>query len=73
MGHAKLNINKQGKLRTESIFIDMDFSEMKMNFQNLGMGAQMVQSFVNAAPKVVSLLSSPVRKLFIFPIQFSDF
>lgn len=26
-----------------------------MNFQNLGMGAQMVQSFVNAAPKVVSL------------------
>lgn len=35
-GNATLGVERDGQIRTQSIIMDMGFSDMSMDFQNLG-------------------------------------
>jgi hypothetical protein len=52
-GNARLHVTKKGDLRTESVVCDISFSDMKMNFENMGGVAGIFQSFANSASNVV--------------------
>lgn len=41
-GNTTVGVEKDGKVRTEDIALDFTFSDMTMDFQNLGMIAQIV-------------------------------
>lgn len=36
-GNASLAVERDGKIRTQQVHIDMTFADMSMNFQNLGL------------------------------------
>lgn len=53
-GNATVGVERDGKLRTQNINIDIKFAEMKMDFKNLGFAASIFQSIANSATNVVS-------------------
>lgn len=58
-GNASIGVERDGKLRSQEINIDISFSDMKMEFKNLGLFASIFQSIANSASNVVSNNSSP--------------
>ncbi|XP_017047513.1 uncharacterized protein LOC108092443 [Drosophila ficusphila] len=50
---AYLAVERDGHLATDRIKIDITFSDMTMDFQNLGMVGSIFQSVVNGAPNLV--------------------
>lgn len=48
-GNASIEVNKDGQLKTNEIKIDITFSDMLMNFQNLGVMGSLFQSVANSA------------------------
>lgn len=48
-GNASIGVERDGKLRTQDIKIDITFSDLLMNFQNLGMMGSIFQSVANSA------------------------
>jgi hypothetical protein len=52
-GNAKLHVTKSGDLRTQSVACDVSFSDMKLNFENMGNVGSIFQSFANSASNVV--------------------
>ncbi|XP_061721251.1 uncharacterized protein LOC133528057 [Cydia pomonella] len=46
---ANLGVERDGKLRAQDITMDMSFSSMVANFENLGTFASMLQSVINSA------------------------
>lgn len=55
-GNATVGVERDGKLRTQSINIDITFEAMQMDFKNLGFLASVFQSLANSAANVVSIL-----------------
>lgn len=55
-GNATVGVERDGKLRTQNINIDIKFAEMKMDFKNLGFAASIFQSIANSATNVVSAI-----------------
>lgn len=51
--NASVAVERDGKIRTQDIAIDMGFSDMSMNFENLGFLGSVFQSIVNGAPNMV--------------------
>lgn len=54
-GDARLEVRKDGNLRTQSIQCDLKYGDMKMNFENLGGMVSIVQSIANSAKNIVSI------------------
>jgi hypothetical protein len=52
-GNASLGVERDGKIRTENITIDIKFSDMTMDFRNLGLLAKFFQSLANSASNMV--------------------
>lgn len=52
-GNATLGVERDGQIRTQNIIMDMGFSDMSMDFQNLGFMGSIFQSIINGAPNVV--------------------
>ncbi|XP_055375885.1 uncharacterized protein LOC129608419 [Condylostylus longicornis] len=52
-GNASLEVRLDGKLATEKTNIDITFSDMTMDFQNLGFLGAVFQSIINSAPNLV--------------------
>lgn len=52
-GNASLGVERDGKIRTENIIIDIKFSAMTMDFKNLGFLAAFFQSLANSASNMV--------------------
>ncbi|KAH8412603.1 hypothetical protein KR009_003557, partial [Drosophila setifemur] len=50
---AFLAVERDGRLSTDRIKMDITFSEMSMDFQNLGFMGSVFQSVVNSAPNLV--------------------
>jgi hypothetical protein len=48
-GNATVGVEKDGKLKSQDIQIDVFFSDMQMSFQNLGMMGSIFQSIANSA------------------------
>lgn len=53
-GNATIGVEKDGKLRTQNISIDITFAEMNMDFKNLGFMATIFQGLANSASNFVS-------------------
>lgn len=51
--NASLTVERSGKIRTQDINMDITFSDMAMDFQNLGFFGSIFQSFVNSAPTLI--------------------
>ena len=56
-GNASVGVERDGKLRTQHTNIDVTFSDMTMDFKNLGFLAAVFQSLANSASNVVSSLA----------------
>lgn len=54
-GNSTIAVEKDGKLRTEYVNIDITFKDMSMDFQNLGLVANVFQSIANSASNVVRI------------------
>lgn len=54
-GNATVGVERDGKLRTQNINIDIQFADMTMDFKNLGFLAAVFQSLANSASNVVIL------------------
>lgn len=52
-GNASLGVERDGRIRTQDIRMDISFADMAMDFQNLGFMGSIFQSFVNSAPTLV--------------------
>lgn len=52
-GNATVGVERDGKLRTQHTNIDVTFSDMTMDFKNLGFLAAVFQSLANSASNVV--------------------
>lgn len=52
-GNATVGVERDGKLRTQNINIDIQFADMTMDFKNLGFLAAVFQSLANSASNVV--------------------
>lgn len=52
-GNATIGVEKDGKLKTQHINIDIQFKDMAMDFKNLGFFASVFQSLANSASNVV--------------------
>jgi hypothetical protein len=52
-GNATLAVERDGKIRTQDIKMDITFSDMSMDFQNLGFMAAVFQSVMNSASNLV--------------------
>ncbi|XP_037957650.1 uncharacterized protein LOC119687420 [Teleopsis dalmanni] len=52
-GSATLTVQRDGHLTTESIKMDITFSDMSMDFENLGFLGSVFQGIVNSAPNLV--------------------
>lgn len=52
-GNASVGVERDGKLRTQHTNIDVTFSDMTMDFKNLGFLAAVFQSLANSASNVV--------------------
>lgn len=48
-GNATVGVEKDGKLKSQDIKIDVVFTDMQMSFQNLGMMGSIFQSIANSA------------------------
>ncbi|XP_054741919.1 uncharacterized protein LOC129247060 [Anastrepha obliqua] len=51
--HATLSVERDGRLTTEQIKMDITFGDMTTDFQNLGFMGNLFQSIVNSAPTLV--------------------
>lgn len=51
--NASLSVSRDGKLSTDNIHMDITFSDMSMEFQNLGFLGTVFQGIVNSAPTLV--------------------
>lgn len=56
-GKSTVGVERDGKLRTQDINIDIKFSDMKMDFKNLGFAASIFQSIANSASTMVRKLT----------------
>lgn len=54
-GDARLEVRKDGNLRTQSIQCDLSYGDMNLNFENLGGLGSLFQSFANSAKNIVSI------------------
>lgn len=54
-GEARLEVRKDGNLRTQSIQCDLKYGDMKLNFENLGGLGSIFQSVANSAKNIVSI------------------
>lgn len=52
-GNADLAVERDGKIKTHNIAMDFKFSDMSMDFQNLGFMGTIFQGIVNSAPNIV--------------------
>ncbi|KAG4066754.1 hypothetical protein HA402_012821 [Bradysia odoriphaga] len=52
-GNASLGVERDGKIRTKDIQMDISFGNMAVDFQNLGFFAGIFQSIINSAPTLV--------------------
>lgn len=52
-GNATVSVERDGRVRTQEIAMDITFTDMAMDFQNLGFMGSIFQSFVNNAPNLV--------------------
>lgn len=52
-GNASLAVQRDGMIKTDDIQIDITFSDMAMDFQNLGILGSVFQGFINSAPTLV--------------------
>lgn len=52
-GNASLGVERDGRIRTQDVRMDISFADMAMDFQNLGFMGSIFQSFVNSAPTLV--------------------
>lgn len=53
IGNASLGVERSGKIRTQDIEMDITFSDMSMDFQNLGFLGAVFQGVINSAPTLV--------------------
>lgn len=53
-GNATIGVERDGKLRTQNISIDITFEDMNMDFKNLGFMATIFQGLANSASNFVS-------------------
>lgn len=56
IGGSTVGVERDGKLKTQDINIDITFEDMKMDFKNLGLFASVFQGIANSASNVVSLI-----------------
>lgn len=54
VGGSTVGVERDGKLRTQEINIDITFEDMKMDFKNLGFFSSVFQGIANSASNVVS-------------------
>lgn len=54
-GSSVVGVEKEGKLKTQDVNIDIKFKEMVMDFKNLGFLASVFQGIANSASNVVSM------------------
>lgn len=52
-GNASVAVERDGKIRTQDISMDMSFSKLESDFQNLGFMGSIFQSIINGAPNLV--------------------
>ncbi|XP_055586594.1 uncharacterized protein LOC129739193 [Uranotaenia lowii] len=52
-GNVSLGVERDGKVRTQDISLDIEFDDMSMDFQNLGFMGSIFQSVVNSASNLV--------------------
>ncbi|XP_058811866.1 uncharacterized protein LOC131676657 [Topomyia yanbarensis] len=52
-GNVSLGVDRDGKVRTQDISLDIAFDDMSMDFQNLGFMGSIFQSVVNSASNLV--------------------
>ncbi|XP_055636099.1 uncharacterized protein LOC129775402 [Toxorhynchites rutilus septentrionalis] len=52
-GNVSLGVERDGKVRTQDISLDITFDDMSMDFQNLGFMGSIFQSVVNSASNLV--------------------
>lgn len=52
-GNLSVGVERDGKIRTQNIVMDMNFDNLTMNFQNLGMVGKFFQSIINDSPNSV--------------------
>ncbi|CRL00047.1 CLUMA_CG013335, isoform A [Clunio marinus] len=52
-GNAAIGVERDGKLRTQEILMDIKFADMAMDFKNLGFLAAVFQSLANSASNVI--------------------
>lgn len=52
-GNGSLAVERDGKIRTQQVAIDITFADMSTDFQNLGFMGSVFQSIVNSAPNLV--------------------
>ncbi|CAO1299965.1 unnamed protein product [Diamesa hyperborea] len=52
-GNATIGVERDGKLRTQNISIDITFTDMNMDFKNLGFMATIFQGLANSASNFV--------------------
>nr|XP_019542053.2 uncharacterized protein LOC109412868 [Aedes albopictus] len=52
-GNVSLSVDRDGKVRTQDISLDITFDDMSMDFQNLGFMGSIFQSVVNSASNLV--------------------
>lgn len=55
-GNATVGVERDGKVRTEDIVMDLNFSDMTMDFQNLGMTVNELSFISNCAHLIRPLL-----------------
>lgn len=53
LAHANLGVERDGKLRAQDMQIDLAFSTINVNFQNLGFFGSMVQGMINGLGSVI--------------------
>lgn len=54
IGGSTVGVERDGKLKTQEINIDITFEDMKMDFKNLGFFSSVFQGIANSASNVVS-------------------
>lgn len=52
-GNASVAVERDGKIRTQDISMDMSFSKLESDFKNLGFMGSIFQSIINGAPNLV--------------------
>lgn len=52
-GNASVSVERDGKIRTQDISMDLTFSKLESDFKNLGFMGSIFQSIINGAPNLV--------------------